>query len=214
MPTSARFRPVTVERLVTELADRIAGIAAHRVRTRVLIDGADLATDAAALADALVDPLRVRGHDVLRVSAHDFLRPASLRFERGRRDPDVRYEDWLDVAGLRREVLDPLEESGTGHVLPALWDAARDRAFRLPRTSVPDGGVAVLDGELLLGQGLPAELTVHLWLSPGALRRRLPEDSRWALPAYTRYDTEVRPSEQADVVVRVDDPRRPAVRES
>ncbi|WP_298178439.1 uridine kinase [Saccharomonospora sp.] len=214
MPTSPRYRPITVDHLVTELAERVAATAAHRRWTRVLIDGADEATNTAELADALVDPLRVRGHEVLRVSAGDFLRPASLRFERGRYDPDVRYEDWLDVAALRREVLGPLEPSGTGEVLPALWDTTRDRAFRLPRTRLPDGGIMVLDGELLLGQGLPAEITVHLWLSHGALNRRLPEESRWALPAYTRYEEEVAPAELADVVVRVDDPRRPALREA
>ncbi|WP_433471179.1 uridine kinase [Saccharomonospora azurea] len=213
MATSVRYRPITVERLVAELADRVADLAARTRWTRVLVDGAETATDSTGLADALVDPLRVRGHPVLRVSARDFLRPASLRYERGRHDPDVRYEDWLDVAGLRREVLDPLEDSGTGHVLPALWDADRDRAFRLPRTRLPDGGVLLVDGELLLGQGLPAELTVHLWLSPGALRRRLPDDTHWALPAYARYDEEVRPAELADVVVRMDDPQRPALRE-
>src|SRR5690606_15069840 len=214
MATSSRYRPITVERLVTELADRIAETAAHRRWTRVLIDGADEATDTAGLADALVDPLRVRGHEVMRVSAGDFLRPASLRFERGRHDPDVRYEDWLDVSALRREVLGPLESTGTGEVLPALWDTTRDRAFRLPRTRLPDGGVMVLNGELLLGRGLPAELTVHLWLSPDALRRRLPEESHWALPTYVRYEREVLPTESADVVVRVDDPRRPALREA
>ena len=214
MPTSPRYRPITVERLVTELADRIAETAAHRRWTRVLIDGADEATDTAGLADALVDPLRVRGHEVMRVSAGDFLRPASLRFERGRHDPDVRYEDWLDISALRREVLGPLESTGTGEVLPALWDTTRDRAFRLPRTRLPDGGVMVLNGELLLGRGLPAELTVHLWLSPDALRRRLPEESHWALPTYVRYEREVLPTESADVVVRVDDPRRPALREA
>ncbi|TLW91021.1 uridine kinase [Saccharomonospora piscinae] len=213
MPTSARYRPITVERLVDELADRVAALAAGRRWTRVLVDGADGAAGAGSLADALVDPVRVRGHEVLRVAASDFLRPASLRLERGRTDPDSRYDDWLDVAALRREVLTPVEPSGTGMVLPALWDAGRDRAFRRSRTPLADGGVVLLDGELLLGRRLPAELSVHLWLSPGALRRRVPEDTRWALPAYARYEREVRPATTADVVVRVDDPRRPALRE-
>ena len=64
------------------------------------------------LADALVDPLRVRGHPVVRVRAADQLRPASLRLERGRTDPDSFYDDWLDADGLRREVLDPLGPGG------------------------------------------------------------------------------------------------------
>ena len=32
------------------------------------------------------------------------------------------------------------------------------------------------------------------------------------LPAFAEYDREVRPAESADVVVRYDDPRHPAVR--
>ena len=50
-------------------------------------------------------------------------------------------------------------------------------------------------------------------VSPAALRRRLPEDVKWALPAYARYDAEVRPAELADVVVRMDNPEHPALRE-
>ncbi|PRX48538.1 hypothetical protein B0I33_104355 [Prauserella shujinwangii] len=209
---SARYRPITVERLVGELADRIADADPARWQ-RVAIDGAAGATDPAGLADALVDPLRVRGREVRRVSAWDFLRPASLRLERGRHDPDARYDDWLDASALRREVLDPLAPDGSGAVLPALWDRERDRAHRLPRTTLPGGAVLLLDGELLLGRGLGLDLTVHLWLSPPALRRRLPETEHWALPAYRRYDDEVRPAETADVVVRVDHPHHPAVRE-
>ncbi|MFD0783943.1 uridine kinase, partial [Micromonospora azadirachtae] len=33
----------------------------------------------------------------------------------------------------------------------------------------------------------------------------------WTLPAFDRYATEVDPASFADVVVRVDDPRRPAL---
>lgn len=212
MATGARFRPVSPARLVDELADRIAALPATGW-ARVAFDGPALA-DPATLADSLVDPLRVRGRQVLRVSAWDFLRPASLRLERGRRDPDARYEDWLDTGALRREVLDPLAQGGTGEVLPALWDSRRDRAFRLPRTKLAKGAVVLLDGELLLGRGLPFDLTVHLWLSPPALERGLPADEQWALPAFLRYEREVDPTETADVVVRLDHPRNPAVRAS
>jgi hypothetical protein len=205
-----RYRPITPERLVEELADRVAAGPAEGW-TRMGVDGADDASDPAALADALVDPLRLRGREVVRVSARDFLRPASLRLERGRTDPDARYEDWLDVAALGREVLIPLAEGGSGSVLPGLWDAERDRALRRPRRTLPSGGVLLLDGELLLGRGLDLDLAVHLWLSPPALQRRIPPESRWALDAYLRYEHEVRPHEVADVVVRVDHPDNPAV---
>ncbi|GAA1239998.1 uridine kinase [Prauserella halophila] len=207
-----RFRPVSFDRLVTELAERIGASPTDR-HPVVAFDGAAGAADPAGLADALVDPLRVTGREVLRVSTWDFLRPASLRFERGRHDPDTRYEDWLDVGALRREVLDPLRPGGTGEVLPALWDADADRAYRRPRTALPGGTVVLVDGELLLGRGLDFDLTVHLWLSPAALTRKLPTGDHWALPAYERYEREVSPTDTADVLVRVDHPRNPAVKD-
>ncbi|GDY30112.1 uridine kinase [Gandjariella thermophila] len=204
-----QVRPVSPERLVTELAERIDACGGAPW-PRVAVDGPP-AAEPAALADALVDPLRVRGRQVLRVSTWDFLRPASLRYEHGRTDPDARYEDWLDAGALRREVLAPLSPGGSGRALPSLWDARVDRASRAGYVELPEGGVLLLDGELLLGRGLPLDLTVHLWLSPGALARRTPAEEHWALPAYRRYDDEVSPQRVADVVVRVDDPRRPAV---
>ncbi|UGQ13642.1 uridine kinase [Yinghuangia sp. ASG 101] len=177
---------------------------------RVAVDGAEAGAPG-ALADALVDPLRAAGKAVRRVSAGDFLRPASVRLEHGRHDADAFYWSWLDEGGLRREVLDPLEPGGTGRVLPSLWDAERDRATRAAYVELPRGGVLVLDGQLLIGRGLPLDLTVHLSLSEGALRRRTPDDARWTLPAYERYRAECFPEDSADLVVRWDDPRRPAL---
>jgi len=200
-----RYRPISPAVLTEELADRIDALTG-RARLAIAVDGA---TGTGDLADALVDPLRLRGRATLRVSAADFLRPASLRFEHGRTNPDARYTDWLDTGALRREVLDPL--AGNGLVLPSLWDTARDRATRAERVPLSEGGVVLIDGELLLGAGLAFDLVVHLWLSPAALRRRIPTSDAWALPAYERYEQEVDPSSLADVVVRVDDPRHPAV---
>jgi uridine kinase len=197
--------------LAEELTQRVLAFT-ERPWIIVAIDGAAGATGTAALADLLVEPLRVNGRDTLRVSTTDFLRPASLRFEHGKQDPDARYTDWLDIGALRREVLDPLADGGGGAVLPALWDAARDRATRADRITLAHRGVLLLDGDLLLGQGLNFDLTVHLWLSPSALRRRLPAEDHWAIPAYERYEHEVAPAELADVVVRVDDPNHPAQR--
>jgi hypothetical protein len=204
-----RCRPVTPALLVEELADLIAGRPGEPW-LRVAVDGAAPARPH-DLADALADPLRVRGRPVRRVRADDFLRPASLRLERGRTNPDAFYEDWLDVRGLTREVLAPLGRDGTGKILPSLWDTGTDRATRAGYVTLPPGGVLLLSGTLLLGTGLPLDLVVHLELSPAALARRTPDGERWTLPAYLRYVSEVDPALLADVVVRVDDPRHPAV---
>ncbi|MEU8613641.1 uridine kinase, partial [Actinoplanes sp. NPDC048791] len=179
-------------------------------RLRVAVDGAD-AADPAALADALVDPLRVRGRSAVRVRTDDFLRPASLRLEFGRTNPDSFYLGWLDEAGLRREVLDPAGPGGSGRIVTRLRDARTDRATREPYRELPPDAVVIVSGPLLLGSGLPFDVTVHLHLSAAALERRTEPEQRWTLPAYARYGAEVDPAAFADLVVRLDDPRRPAV---
>ncbi len=205
-----RYEPVDPERLTGLLVEHMHAISRpHPVR--VLLDGAPPARPA-ELAERLVDPLRTLGRAVLRVTAEDFLRPASLRLEHGRHDPDTYYQGWLDVAALRREVLDPLGPGGSGRYLPSLWDAGTDRATRATYRQATDPAVLLLDGPLLLGQGLPAELTVHLDMSEGALRRQTAPDQHWTLPAYQRYDAEVGPREIADLVLRYDDPQHPALR--
>lgn len=160
-----------------------------------------------------MDPLRLRGRPVLRVSAADFLRPASLRLELGRDDPDAFY-DWVDVSALGREVLGPLEPGGSGSYLPTLWDARTDRATRAARRPAPARAVLLLDGPFLLRPGLARgfDLTVHLAMSAAARLRRVPAaDAARELPAYDRYEQEVDPAAVADLVVRLDDPARPAL---
>jgi hypothetical protein len=204
-----RARPISPSLLVEELADRIMAVRPSSW-ARVAIEGAPPACPG-DLADALVEPLRLRGRQVLRVSAADFLRPASLRFEYGRDDPDVFYTEWLDSDGLTREVLAPLEPGGSGRVLPSLWDTAVDRATRATHVALPEPGVLLLDGTLLLGRGLPLDHVVHLSMSPAALARRTPPAERWTLPAHARYQTEVTPTQVADTVIRVDKPDHPAL---
>lgn len=185
----------------------VALVLAGDGRRRVLVDGA-APLNPGELADALVDPLRSAGRAVVRVHAEDFLRPASVRWEHGREDPDAYLEDRLDAGALAREVLDPF--AAEGRYLPTLWDAVRDRATRAPYAHAPERAVLVVDGELLLGRRLDADLTVHLTARPATLARRL-GDAAWQLPAFARYEEEVAPQDAADVVVRVDDPRHPAL---
>jgi hypothetical protein len=203
-----RVRPVAEPVLVDEIADRVLAWPAPWVR--VAVDGAPSARPG-RLAETLVALLRVRGRFAVHVPADGFLRAASLRLERGRTNPDAYYEDWLDLAGLSREVLAALAPGGSGRILPSLRDPVADRATRAGYVEVPPGGVVVVSGALLLGTGLDLDLTVHLTQSPAALARRLDPAVRWTLPAYERYRAEVMPERLADVVVRVDDPDHPAV---
>ncbi|MFE7284883.1 uridine kinase [Streptomyces noursei] len=206
-----RLEAITWERLTDALAGRVDGLTAHDGSPwlRVAVDGAPAAAPG-DLAGRLAEALRLRGRAVQEVDAHGFLRPASLRLEYGREDPDAYHDEWFDRRALWREVFQPLEPGGTRRVLPDFWDPVADRATRSAYVELPPGGVLLLHGPLLLGQWFPFDLAVHLKLSPGALARRTPRDQHWTLPAFARYEAETRPEEAADVVVRADDPRRPA----
>lgn len=127
----------------------------------------------------------------------------SVRLEHGRTDSYSYRHDWFDFGGLQREVLDPALD---GKVLPSLWNAATDRASRAEYVDVPENGVVLVDGTLMLDRWLPAELTVHLWLSPSALKRKTAEE--WTVPAFDDYEP------VADLFVRYDHPERPGLVES
>ncbi|MCM4077659.1 uridine kinase [Paractinoplanes hotanensis] len=204
-----RVRPISTDVLVEELADLLTSRESDSY-LRVAFDGAP-ATGPGALGDALVGPLRARGRPAMRIDAADFLRPASLRLEFGRNDPDSYYQGWFDEAGLAREVLDPAGPGGSGRVLARLWDATADRAVRESYAELPAGAILLVSGPLLLGGGLAFDVTVHLEMSAAALLRRTPAEDAWTLPAFGRYAEEVGPASLADVVLRVDDPRRPAM---
>src|SRR5262249_50718494 len=152
-----RVRPISPAAAVAELVRWIALRPARGRAVRVLMDGAP-AAEPGGWADALVEPLRLLGRPVLRASATDFLRPASLRLEYGRRNPHSLLVGWFDHGALRRELLDPLGDGGSGRVLLRWWDAETDRSARADYVTAPDGAVLVLDGSLLLGAGLPVEL--------------------------------------------------------
>ncbi|WP_369217748.1 uridine kinase [Streptomyces flavofungini] len=206
-----RLEPITWERLADTLADRLLDLrtADGGAWPRVAVDGAPAAATG-ELARRVSDALRLRGRTALVIGMEGFLRPASLRFEYGHEDVDAYYSGWFDTGALWREVFGPLDPGGSGRVLPDLWDPVTDRATRSPYVGLPPGGLLLLHGPLLLGHWFPFDLSVHVRLSPGALLRRTPEEERWTLPAFERYDTETDPAATADVVVRADDPRHPA----
>jgi len=166
----------------------------------VLLDG----VGSRALSDELAPRLAAAARPALQVHAEDFLRPAGERFEWGREDEEAFRTRWLDAAALEREVLTP-----ETRYLPALWDAAADRSARRTALPVPPAAVLLVDGVLLLGRGLSSDLTVHVSLSPAALTRRgVPA---WQLPAFAAYERSARPAQVCDVLVRAEDPLRPAL---
>ncbi|WP_375499658.1 uridine kinase [uncultured Jatrophihabitans sp.] len=205
MSLGRHFVPLDLDVAIERLADLIERSPSF---VRVAIDGPPCAQPE-VLAEALIEPLRFRGRPGAHVRAETFWRDASLRLEYGRHDVES-YRTWLDAGALRREVLDPLVASGT--YLPSLRDPRTNRSTREAVRHAEPGTVVLVSGALLLGQELPFDRTVHLTMSAAARARRTPEHEAWTLPAFDAYDHDVEPIRVADVVIKLDDPKHPAVR--
>ncbi len=212
------FEPVARTDLAARIADVMLGVRRpHPVR--VAIDGPD-AAGKTTLADELVAPLRLAGRPVIRVSADDFHQQRSIRYRHGRDDPDGRYRDAFNTAALVREVLAPLGPGGSRRYLPTLWDLEADRATRAAYAEAPDAAVLVLDGLYLQRPELAEHFDLRCYLDVSdetVLRRAAARGDDLAhyptryLPARRIYEAEARPAGRADVVVRYDDLRRPAL---
>ncbi len=191
-----RLEAITWDRLGDLLAERLLDLkpADGSAWPRVALDGAPAARPG-DLAERVAEALRVRGRPSLVVGTEGFLRPASLRLEYGRQDVEAYYDGWFDTGALWREVFGPLEPGGDGRVLPDLWDPVADRATRSPYVQLPPGAVLLLHGPLLLRHWFPFDLTVHVLLSPGALRRRTPNPSTGPSPPSSA--TRTRPTRPA-----------------
>lgn len=207
---SVEYRPIEPAHLPELLADLLEHAPGIGRALRVAVDGPPCAAPD-SLACALLAPLRARGRTAVTIAAESFWRDASLRLEYGHEDVES-FANWLDAAALRREVLDPLGPDGSGHYLPSLRDPATNRATRARARRAVAGTVVIVSGELLLGRGLPFDVTIHLAMSGAGRARHTDAARQWTLPAFDRYDADVRPVELADVVIRVDDPRHPAIR--
>jgi hypothetical protein len=205
-----RYAAITPQALAEQLIELLARRHDGTHPLRVALDAPGW-VELQPLAEQLRTGLQALGHPVGAVRARDFYRDASLRFEHGKTDVDSFYAGWLDLAALQREVLSPLAASEGAWYLPTLRDEATNRATRAHPAPLPAQGLVLVCGELLLGAGLSFDVVVHFALSRAARKRLVPEDRRWTLPAFDRYDIDVDPVDLADVVIRYDDSKHPAV---
>ncbi|GIF95579.1 cytidylate kinase family protein [Catellatospora citrea] len=213
----------TRDALLGCLAEAVGSVAvAHP--TRVAVDGPP-AAGKTTLADELAVVLRAQGRDVIRATIDDFLFPRAQRYPRGEYSAEGCYFDAHDRHALKRVLLDPLGPGGDRRYRHASYDHAADTALSPPATTAPADAVLVFDGVFLMRPDLVDRWDLRVFVSTALDRTvdravirerrvssRVEVERRWReryLPAQQFYFAEVRPTEQADIIVHNDEPLRP-----
>lgn len=222
-PLAEPPEPRTAERgaVLSELADRILADAPdHPIR--VGLDGGTCAGKS-MLGEELADEFRQRGIWAVRSCADFFKLPLDRR-------PGGSFRTVYDRPSLRRELLEPLGPGGDRLIRTASWDGWTQRSLLdRPRLAVPDDGVAVVDGSMMLtAPELEGLLDFRIWVhaslearrermitrdvlwtedpSPEAMRKKF--DSRY-VPDEEAYRFESGVESIVDAVVDNENPARP-----
>jgi uridine kinase len=154
-------------------------------------------------------------------------RAARERYRRGEDSPEGCYHDSFDFDALHRVLLDPLGPDGDRRFQQAVYDRDTDTALSPPVTTAAADAVLLFDGVFLLRPELIDRWDVRIFvaaafeetlararirdLAPLGSAARVEQRFRNRyLPSQQHYFDTVRPTDLADIVVRNDEPDRPA----
>lgn len=203
--------------VLQELAGHIlAVVRPHPVR--VALDGCS-AAGKTTLADELGDTLRaLTTRTVIRVGIDYFKRAVELRTRYPGDSPESYYLDSWDYDAIREHLLRPLGPGGDRRYRRAVMDLAARERIDGPLYVAPDDAVLVADGVFLQRPELAGlwDLCIYVDVDFGdVLRRGIDRDQAWMgsaaeaehryrtkyIPGERRYLEEVRPHQQAQIVV-------------
>jgi uridine kinase len=203
--------------MLDEVADHLLALRLDHP-TRVGIDGHS-AAGKTTLADELATTLHVKtARPVLRVMIDHFKRHVDLRTRYPSGSPESYYLEMFDVDAIRDELLVPLGPGGDRRYRTQIMDFSGRTPVDCGVHVAPDDAILVADGGFLLKPALSPhwDLRVYLHIEVAdVLHRGTIRDQAWmdsAEAAAARYRTyyipgeqlylaEVRPAEQADIVI-------------
>ncbi len=190
--------------IVSPERSRLLGLVAAEIGAGpalVAIDGAS-GTGKSTFADELARTLERGGRTVVRAGIDSFHRPRAERYQLGPESAEGYYRDSHDLAGVRRELLDPFA-AGAGSFRRAIFDEPSDQPLTEPAERVPSDGVLVFDGLFLHRPELVDMWTLSIFLVADARR-----EAAWQ--EYLNRDLPTDPGERAaEIARRVARARRP-----
>jgi len=209
--------------LVESVAARILGRGAGRLR--VGIDGYT-AAGKTSFGHELADHISAAGRPVLRSSLDDFKRPWRERHLYDRESGPGYYRNAFDYDAVRRLLLEPSGDDGSGDVALCCVDPLTQIDHSAVITQAPSDAVLIVDGVFAFRPAINAYWDFRIWLdiSPAlSIRRGAARDTDWAGseaeavhrdrygPAERAYIAQVDPRRLVDVVIDNSDFSRPRV---
>ncbi|WP_433076880.1 hypothetical protein ACQP1P_33080 [Dactylosporangium sp. CA-052675] len=186
--------------------------------TRVGIDGHS-AAGKTTLADELATTLRGKtARPVLRVMLDHFKRHVDLRTRYPPGSPESYYVEMFDVDAIRDELLVPLGPGGNRHYRTQIMDFSGRTPIDSGVHETSDDAILIADGGFLQKPALSPhwDLRVYLHIEVAdVLYRGTVRDQAWMdsaeaaaeryrtyyIPGEELYLAEIRPAEQADIVI-------------
>ncbi|MEV0569560.1 uridylate kinase [Dactylosporangium sp. NPDC050588] len=211
------MRSAARRQVVDGLADRILALRLEHP-TRVGIDGHS-AAGKTTLADEVAAALRGKtARPVLRVGADHFKRHVDLRTRYPAGSPESYYFEMYDVDAIRDALLVPLGPGGDRRYRTQIMDISGRTPVDSGVQVASDDAILVVDGGFLQKPALARhwDLRVYLHIDVAdVLSRGTARDQAWMdsaeaaaeryrtyyIPGEELYLAEIRPAEQADIVI-------------
>ncbi|MEU0558758.1 uridylate kinase [Dactylosporangium sp. NPDC006015] len=220
------MRSAARRQVVDGLADRILGLRLEHP-ARVGIDGHS-AAGKTTLADEVAAALRGKTtRPVLRVAVDHFKRHVDLRTRYPSGSPESYYFEMYDVDAIRNELLVPLGPGGDRRYRTQIMDLSGRTPVDSGVQVASDDAILIADGGFLQKPALVRHWDLRVYLhidGADVLSRGTARDQAWMdsaeaaaeryrtyyIPGEELYLAEIRPAEQADIVIdnrNFDDPR-------
>ena len=203
----------------SDVLDALAAEILHnypRGRVIVAVDGIDGAGKS-HFANDLAEAIRVTGRHVLRASVDGFHRPRVLRYAAGSESPRGFYQDSYDYETLRRVLIDPFRDGGTGSFVLEAFDHRRDAPIEPKWMTAKPDSILVFDGIFLHRPELRGLWSFSIWLEvERAVAEQMMLERDGADGVKERYSkgqelylTEVKPKAAASAIIDNNDFERP-----
>lgn len=205
------------QQMLDGLAHRILALRLDHP-ARVGIDGHS-AAGKTTLADELATTLRGKtARPVLRVMVDHFKRHIDLRIQYPPGSPESYYFEMFDVDAIRDELLVPLGPGGNRHYRSQIMDFSGRTPIDSGVHETSDDAILIADGGFLQKPALSPHWDLRIYLHieiADVLHRGTVRDQAWMdsaeaaaeryrtyyIPGEKLYLAEIRPAEQADIVI-------------